>query len=383
MINRHLHIILVTTLILSCGGQSREAAVSPSGKVVKIGVIAPMSGPDKKSGENALAGMQTALQLQPLLHNGDKIELVVEDSQGTPEQTLSSLEKLRREEDVSGVLLMAKSDAVIPLVPVADQYKIPILALIATHPDITKNNQFISQLSFDDMFQGTVAALYVRDEMLIDRVAVFYDPGNSHYSFLENAFVRAFASAGGNVVERIPVNSKTEDLQKVLERLRKIHVQLLYLAVPPEQVINISRSGEEIGWTPKKMGSDGMLAAILLQHRAGIGLVNGMMATDIFSNLQPMTQYGKKIFKLYRKRFSKPGTSYTILGCEGTSILIHAIDRCSNKYDRLCVNRMLRYTKGYEVFFGRLTIREDGKAERPIFVNRIEGQELKFLVKVY
>ena len=383
MMNKPLHILLCAILILSSGCQNREATVSPSGKVVKIGVIAPMSGPDQKSGENALAGIQTSLQLQPFLHNGDKIELVVEDSQGTPEQILSSLEKLRGEEDVSGVLLMAKSDAVLPLVPVADQYKIPILALIATHPDITRKNHFISQLSFDDMFQGTVAALYVRDEMLIDRVAVFYDPGNSHYLFLENEFVRKYASAGGKIVERIPVNSETGDIRKIMERLRENHVQLLYLAVPPEQVINISRSASEIGWTPKKMGSDGMLAAIVLQHKEAIGLVNGMMATDIFSNLPPKTKYGEKIFSLYHKLFSVPGTSYTVLGSEGMSVLTHAIDRCSNKYDRLCVNRMLRYTKGFEVFSGRLTIREDGKAERPVFVNHIAGQEMKFLVKVY
>jgi branched-chain amino acid transport system substrate-binding protein len=383
MMNKPLHILLCAILILSSGCQNREATVSPSGKVVKIGVIAPMSGPDQKSGENALAGIQTSLQLQPFLHNGDKIELVVEDSQGTPEQILSSLEKLRGEEDVSGVLLMAKSDAVLPLVPVADQYKIPILALIATHPDITRKNHFISQLSFDDIFQGTVAALYVRDEMLIDRVAVFYDPGNSHYLFLENEFVRKYASAGGKIVERIPVNSETGDIRKIMERLRENHVQLLYLAVPPEQVINISRSASEIGWTPKKMGSDGMLAAIVLQHKEAIKLVNGMMATDIFSNLPPKTKYGEKIFSLYHKLFSVPGTSYTVLGSEGMSVLTHAIDRCSNKYDRLCVNRMLRYTKGFEVFSGRLTIREDGKAERPVFVNHIAGQEMKFLVKVY
>jgi len=383
MMKKFLHIILFAALILSFGCQNREATVSPSGKVVKIGVIAPMSGPDKKSGENALAGIQIALQLQPFLHNGDKIELVVEDSQGTPERTLSSLEKLRREEDVSGVLLMAKSDAVLPLVPVADRYKIPILALIATHPDITENNRFISQLSFDDIFQGTVAALYVRDEMLIDRVAVFYDPGNSHYLFLENEFVRKYTSAGGKIVERIPVKSESGDIRNVLERLRQSHVQLLYLAVPPEQVINISRSAENIGWTPKKMGSDGLLAAIVLQHREAIGLVNGMMATDIISNVPPKTKYGKKILKLFRKNFPEGGTSYTVLGGEGMSVLTHAIDRCSNKYDRLCVNRMLRYTQGFEVFSGRLTIREDGKAERPVFVNYIAGQEMKFLVKVY
>ena len=89
-----LCIVILLTGFIICGcKQHQEAEISPSGKVVKIGVITPMSGQDKVSGENALLGIRTALQMRPYLTNGDKIELVIEDNKGTSEETLSALDK--------------------------------------------------------------------------------------------------------------------------------------------------------------------------------------------------------------------------------------------------------------------------------------------------
>ena len=379
-----LLIIFLITLSLTCScNQQQETGIAASGKIVKVGVIAPMSGMDKKSGENVMLGIRTALELQPYLYNGDKIELVVEDNQGTADQTLTALGKLSKQRDVAGVLLMAKSDAVLAAVPVADKYKVPILALIATHPDITKNNIFISQLGFDDIFQGTIAALYVRDEMLINKVAVFSDKSNAHYSFLADEFIRKFTSVGGEIIEYFTGDHQVEELEKILEQLKEKNVQLLYLAVRPEQVINIAHSAGKIGWRPEMLGSDGMLSSIFLDYKEDLGLVNGMMATDFYSSVMPKTEYGQQVSKLYAQLFSEDGTSYAGLGCEGTSILLNAMNRCDNKSDRTCVNDMLRDTRGFEGLYGRITIHENGKTERPIFVNIIEDQKMKFLVKVH
>jgi branched-chain amino acid transport system substrate-binding protein len=376
-------VVLLTGFIICGCKQHQEAEISPSGKVVKIGVIAPMSGQDKKSGENALLGIRTALQIRPYLTNGDKIELAIEDNKGTSEDTLSALEKLSSQEDVSGVLLMAKSDAVLAVVPLADKYKIPILALIATHPDITKNNQYITQLGFDDIYQGTVAALHVRDEMFIDRVAVFSDPGNAHYSFLANEFIREYTSVGGEIVEHIIDGPETGDLQEILGQLRDNEVQLVYLAVKPTRVIQLVKAADAIGWKPLSMGSDGLLAAIMLRHSENLSLVDGMIATDFISTILPKTEYGQKAVKIFKKLFSEPGTTLTALGCEGTSILQHALDRCDNNTNRSCVNYMLRHTNEFEGLLGKLTIRDNGKTERPVFVNIIEDKALKFRVKVH
>lgn len=381
---RNILFVLILAIVVCSGGcEQREAKVTPSGRVVKIGVIAPMSGPDKRSGENAVHGVQTALLMQPYLKNGDRIELVIEDNHGASENTLDALKKLHGQQDVVGVLLMAKSDIVLSLVPIADEYGIPILALIATHPDITKNNRFITQLGFDDIHQGTVAALYVRDEMLIDRIAVISDPDNTHYTFLTNAFIQEFTSAGGEIVELVIDGSQSTDLSGILKELQGKNVQLLYLAVSPKRVVEISREAGVIGWKPKMMGTDGLLTNILLYHEEDIPLIEGMMATDFYSSIIPKTEYGRKAARLFRKQFSEPVTTYSGLGCEGTSLLLNAMNHCSNEIHRSCVNLMLRNTKVFEGLLGRISIHEDGKTERPVIVNEIEDQEMKFLVKVY
>jgi hypothetical protein len=47
------------------------------------------------------------------------------------------------------------------------------------------------------------------------------------------------------------------------------------------------------------------------------------------------------------------------------------------------VNYMLRHTDGFEGLFGKITIRDNGKTERPVFVNILDKQHTKFKVKVY
>jgi branched-chain amino acid transport system substrate-binding protein len=383
IMKRVVYILLLAAIVTIPGCKQPEDSITPSGKIAKIGVLAPLSGSDKRTGENALMGVKTGLRLQPYLSNGDKVQLVVEDSRNDPSVASAALVKLCRDDDISGILLMADSDIALQITPVADHYRTPVLALNATHPDITKDRQFISQLGVDDVFQETVAALYVRDDLLIDRVAVFSDPENAHYAFMATEFIHRFESVGGNIVEHHTSTPETGAYQNILSRLRKKKTQLLYLVLAPEKIVQISRSARKINWRPQMMGSDGLLASIKLQHTKDIGLVDGMMATDFYSASLPKTDYGKKVSTVFGDRFSDPGTTYTALACEGTSILLKAMDRCGSNVNKTCVNDMLRSTEDFEGLFGKISIRADGKAGRPIFVNVIDHQKLKFLVKVY
>ncbi|MDH3827193.1 MAG: hypothetical protein OET21_07245, partial [Desulfobacterales bacterium] len=90
---------LVYLSILFCfvcwlGGCDQKPAIEPSGKTIKIGIIAPFSGPVLAYGTEGLKGMQVAMQLQPYLDNGNGIELVVEDDKNEPALTVRLLKKL-------------------------------------------------------------------------------------------------------------------------------------------------------------------------------------------------------------------------------------------------------------------------------------------------
>jgi len=136
-------------------------------------------------------------------------------------------------------------------------------------------------------------------------------------------------------------------------------------------------------WKPKMLGSDGLLATVLTQHKEASDLLEGILATDFSSNRMPLTPFGKKALKKYRSLYDTPPNSYTIMGAEWYALMLNAMNRCEVLGDRECINRMIRSTIGFSGITGRITINPDGKAIRPLVVNSIKKGRQAFIVKVY
>jgi branched-chain amino acid transport system substrate-binding protein len=262
--------------------------------------------------------------LQPYLQNGDRIELVVEDDKNDPALTVERLKKLVEKDRVSAIITFSSSKPVLAMGKVADKHKTPILAALATHPDITKDNGFISQLAFDDDFQGTVAALFVRDDLLIDTVAVFNDPTSVYSSYLAAEFERKFKSIGGEITDRIALAEETAELSEVIKGVYDHTPELLYLPLSVKDVIRVVREVRKLDWKPEMMGSDGLISTMIAQHKEEINLVEGMLATDHFAHRMLLTPFGKRAAEMYSKMYKDTGTAHVALGAEGYALLLDA-----------------------------------------------------------
>lgn len=378
-----LFIIFVASVsVLATGCEKAKRGSVVTGKPVKIGVIGPMSGSDEEWGKSCLEGIKTALKLQPTLDNGGLIKIIVEDDQNQPILAQKALLKLAEDDAVSAVIIMSNSEVVLALIELAETLKTPIFAVTSTHPDITKNNNYISQLLFDDYFQASVAALYVRDELLAGRIGIVVDDNNPHSEYLANQFVNKFTSAGGTCTE-LTVNNGNKQLLAGLESLQIQGINFLYVPLVAKHVITIAQSLEKLDYHPVMIGSDGLPSMILLQYPEALPLVSGMLGTDAYSSTIPPTNYGKKLHRQFQKTFSTPGTVLTAQGAEGTSIILSAINRCPEQSDRSCINQKLRNTRDFVGLFGKISIDAQGKAERPIFINTIDNSKLRSVVKVY
>ena len=366
--------------ILLLSGCEQEVVHTVSGNTVKIGIVGPFSGADQEWGENGILGVKTALAMRPYLSNGDKPELIIKDDKNDPSLTAEVLNQLVREE-VSAILIFSDSGAVLPVIKTIDQLQVPVLALIATHPEVT-SSEWVSQFAFDDILQGTIAALFVIDELLIEHVGVVVDEEDPHSVFLGEEFSRRFKEAGG-IVDQVRITNKTDDFSKIVGGFRGRGIDFLYLPLTADQVIKIEQAVTKMGWNPQIMVSDGLLSQIHLQHRDDLDIVDGMLAIDVYSTGLPRTNYGRRASALFNKKFDEVGTTFTGLGCEGMSVLMAAIDQCEDPTDRACINRMLRSTNGFSGLFGKIFIGSSGKTERPVFVNSINNGKLEFVVKIY
>jgi len=219
----------------------------------------------------------------------------------------------------------------------------------------------------------------VRDELLIDRVAVFVNPDSAYSSHLGVEFARKFESIGGRITDTVFLSRDADDYEGMLKRVRTKKPELIYLPIEAGDVIRIIKDGEKMGWAPRIMGSDGLLSMVLANYKEESHLLDGLLATDLYSYEAPLTSYGKRVASLYKGK----GTTYAVLGVEGYALLIDAMNRCTDPDDRSCINSMIRSTLNFTGFMGKISIGANGKATRSLFINSIQGERMKYIVKVY
>jgi branched-chain amino acid transport system substrate-binding protein len=378
----YLFIVSMVYLVVGC---DQKKPILPSGKVVKIGLIGPFTGADGAKGRESIKGIRTVMHMQPLLHNGDAIELVVENDDNDPELTERALRKLSQEDKVSAVLLASGTKAALKVGSFVDTSKIPVIALLATHPGVVEKREFISQLCFDDRFQGSVAALFVADELLIENVAVFTESDDMYSIFLGAEFVRKYEAVGGIITDTIVLNEEQDDYDQVLSGLRDKGAELIYIPGTEKYVLEIVKAAKNIGWEPEMMGSDGLFASVLHNSPQDVDLLTGIYSTELFGTLDNVikSKFAIKARKTYFSLFKGIPSSYTALGAEGYGILYAAMDKCNDSTDRECINRMIQKTDKFDGIMSRISIGTDGKAVRPLFVNRINDGKLDVVVKVY
>ena len=137
-----------------------------------------------------------------------------------------------------------------------------------------------------------------------------------------------------------------------------------------------------MNWNPLILGTDGLLAQALAEHNEEVHLVEGMLATDLFSYDTELTSYGNKLQAVADSNKVDVNT-HSVIAMEAYGVLINAMNRCDPPVTPKCINRKLRSTKNFEGVMGVISIDSTGKAHRPLIINSIEDKKLNFIVKVY
>ena len=356
----------------------QEKVVAPSGEVIKVGVIGPMQSP---IGDKGFKGIKTAQLIKPYTKSGDRIDLAVFNDKSISTETTKLYRELANNEEFKAVIFLSTSRAMLPVSHRANEYKLPAIGTIATHSDITRNSNYIGRICFSDDRQGKVAAIYVRDELLIDKVAIIYDDADAYARNLKNIFRTSFKAVGGQVEAVLPVKELNKNLISNLNELKKLDVQLLYIVVNASITIDLLEALEKIDWRVHKMGADGILAVVSHRLKEDIGLLDGFIATDHISNEMDLTEIGEKGLEIYLEHFGRPD-AYTALGFEAYFLLKHALDQCRPDHSRDCIAKNVRNVDKFTGVLGKFSIK-DGESLRPVMINEIKDGKLRLMVKVY
>ncbi len=200
-------------------------------QTVKVGIIAPFSGPFAHYGTLFKAGAEAYVASQGGKLAGQNIEFVWRDEGGpNPANTRTLAQELVVKDKVDyigGIVFSPNASAVAPVI---QESKTPMVIFNAATSDITTRSDYYIRTSYT-LWQVTVPAAQHAAKKGYKRVVTAvsdYAPGID----AETAFKAEFSKLGGQVTESIRMPVRTTDFAPFAQRIKASGAQAVYVFLP-------------------------------------------------------------------------------------------------------------------------------------------------------
>jgi branched-chain amino acid transport system substrate-binding protein len=197
---------------------------------VKIGMLAPMTGPFTTTGKQLVAGARLYMQLNGDVVAGRKIELVVKDDAANPEMTKRLAQELVVNDKVAILAGFGITPGALATAPIATEAKVPQVVMMAATSIVTERSPFIVRTSFSVPQTTVPLADWAAGNGIKQVMTVVSDfaPGID----IETVFKTRFEAVGGKVVASLRAPLANPDFAPYLQRVAEAKPDALLGFVP-------------------------------------------------------------------------------------------------------------------------------------------------------
>lgn len=349
-------VLAMSVLVSGCGGNEDDA------NKIKLGVVSEMTGANATYGNSIVNGIQLAVKEQNakggLLNK--QIEIVVADDKSEPAEAANAMSKLINQDNVKAVMGIFPSSNAIAAANVSESSKIPFLAIGATNPKVTVNDDgtvkpHTFRVCFIDPFQGTVGANFVYNELGAKTAAIYIDNSSDYAKGLAAAFKDAYTAAGGAVIDEESYLQKDTDFKSVLTKIKAAAPDVVYVPGYYEEVGKIIKQARELGINIPFVGGDGWDSPKLAEI-AGSEALNNTYFTNHYS-VDSSDETSKAFVENYNKEYGQNPDACAVLGYDGANLMIETITK-AGVYDAAKITEILAATKDFNAVTGKTSLNE-------------------------
>jgi branched-chain amino acid transport system substrate-binding protein len=237
-----------TALITMLAGASIVSTTfAQAQETIKIGLIAPFSGPFADYGKQMEGGIKTYMAQHGDTVAGKKIQLIIKDTTGpAPEIAKRLAQELVVRDKVDFLAGFGLTPEAMAVAPIAEQAKKPMIIMNAATSVITTKSNYIARFSMTlPQISAPMGTWALKNN--IKKVATLvadYGPGID----AETAFKTTFTNGGGQVVEAIRVPLKNPEFAPFVQRIKDAKPEAIFVFVPAgEQSVAFMKSYRERG----------------------------------------------------------------------------------------------------------------------------------------
>ena len=241
-----LCVVMLMGVLAGCGSEKKASDSS----VIKIGVLAPLTGTNAEYGKGFEIGTKMAADRINAAGgiNGRTIELVVKDSKGDQKESSDLCRQFADDEEIMAIIGDFASGACMANAPIVDEAKIVQLSPTASNPDYAAMSDYCFSIMGRQDGEAPFYAKYILNKYMgVKKLGVIYINSDWGKSCFDN-FKKQADVEGLEIVEAVNYVQDEKDFSSLITKLKAADPDVICImdqgAVP--QIINQIRGS---GWT--------------------------------------------------------------------------------------------------------------------------------------
>jgi branched-chain amino acid transport system substrate-binding protein len=325
---------------------------------IKIGVIQPLTGSVAYNGQAFVNGAKLAVERRNSAGGvlGRKVELVIEDGQCRPANSVNAAEKLVQRDKVVALAGSFCSSATAAVMPVAEKYKVPLLTGVSSKADLTeKGMQYFFRSAETDRLMSRTFSKILAEKLQLKTVAYIGVNDDWGRGGVED-FSKDLERLGVKTVMKEYFDHGATDFYTLLTKLRASKADGVFVAAETQDGSILVKQLKEFGIKTKIFGVGSWATADF------IGLTGeaseGIYAAVPYASSLPGDR-NKAFVELYNGAYKEKPGKYGAAGYNALNIMLDAVAR-AGKAEPEAIRDSLRKTD-YAAPNGRYRFTDKGE----------------------
>ena len=340
MVIKRLFACVVSALLMA--GCSSDEESKDGRKVVNIGHVGPLTGPQSHLGKDNERGATLAIDeanQSGIVIGGEVIEfrLLSEDDEANPQKGTVVAERLM-DANVAGVVGHLNSGTTIPASKIYFDAGVPQVSPSATAIEFTHQGyETAYRVMANDEQQGKVLGDFAVKTLGAKSIAII-DDRSAYGKGLADEFESAVKQAGGAIMTREFTDKTKIDLTAILTTIKGLNPDLIFYGGMDAQAGPMMKQIKNLGVTANFLGGDGIQTRQFTVLSGAEG--EGVYASSPGLPLEQMAG-GSEFRDKYKQVYREDIQLYAPYAYDATSVMIDAMKR-ANSVDPATYSPLLR-----------------------------------------
>lgn len=340
MVIKRLFACVVSALLMA--GCSSDEESKDGRKVVNIGHVGPLTGPQSHLGKDNERGATLAIDeanQSGIVIGGEVIEfrLLSEDDEANPQKGTVVAERLM-DANVAGVVGHLNSGTTIPASKIYFDAGVPQVSPSATAIEFTHQGyETAYRVMANDEQQGKVLGDFAVKTLGAKSIAII-DDRSAYGKGLADEFESAVKQAGGAIMTREFTDKTKIDFTAILTTIKGLNPDLIFYGGMDAQAGPMMKQIKNLGVTANFLGGDGI-------HTIQFTVLSGAEGEGVYASSPglPLEQMagGSEFRDKYKQVYREDIQLYAPYAYDATSVMIDAMKR-ANSVDPATYSPLLR-----------------------------------------